>query len=488
MRSVAVMRKGLSSFLRARSPDFRRSLRRLRPDRLEITVLLLLTGAIAYQLFVDPVVGMADNRDFARLMDPAGIDYQSVAEYRETVFRFLDTKFAFVAPSSHRYLTSERPILGVAKVLNRLLSKDGKFDVQVLGFCNLVLYAGALFIFLRAFRARGMLKRLFVAGSVLLICVDVKWIAYFNSFYCESASLIFLFSTVGLALLCVDNEWQGPAAWFLWLGYLGSAFLFWMAKSQNTAFAPCLALGAWYSCPNSKRAVLRVIGAAAIPVCIVWAFAANAYGVTKGTNAEVVLAEEILPNSPHPIDDRRELGAEQGGSSLYRIARFYAHHPIRWWRMSQRQVKEAFGYIPHGNFTRESGLGPNAQSQAFDSWSEFKKAHYPKNLTLLVCLFIAYFILAGMKARWLDDGRVARMRTLLGPVLALGCVLEFIVTVTFEANGTAKHLFIFNVAVDLCLLMAVLSLADAAIRPWRRRSQAASGLEDVHDVPVRSQA
>jgi hypothetical protein len=125
------------NFLRARNQDFQQSLRRLWPDRLEITVLLLLTFAIAYQLFVDPVVGMADNRDFARVMDPAGIGYKSVAEYREAVFRFVETKFDFVAPTSHRYLTSERPILGVAKFLNRLLAKDGRFDVQVLGFCHL---------------------------------------------------------------------------------------------------------------------------------------------------------------------------------------------------------------------------------------------------------------------------------------------------------------------------------------------------------------
>jgi hypothetical protein len=56
-----------------------------------------------------------------------------------------------------------------------------------------------------------------------------------------------------------------------------------------------------------------------------------------------------------------------------------------------------------------------------------------------------------------------------------------------EANGTAKHLFIFNVAVDLCLLMAVLSLADACMRLWRRRSESACGLDDIRDVPVRSQ-
>jgi hypothetical protein len=53
-------------------------------------------------------------------------------------------------------------------------------------------------------------------------------------------------------------------------------------------------------------------------------------------------------------------------------------------------------------------------------------------------------------------------------MLALGCVLEFLVTTTFEANGTAKHLFIFNVTVDLCLLLAVISLAGASMRLWRR--------------------
>ena len=457
-------------------------------------MLLILTVAVAYQLFVEPIVGIADNRDFARLMDPAGIDYVSVADYRETVFRFVETKFGFVNPSSNRYLTSERPILGAAKALNRLISKDGRFDVRVLGFCNLVLYVGAIFIFLRAFRSKGLLSRLFIYGAVLLMCVDVKWVSYFNSFYCESASLIFLFSTVGLALLCLDNDRQETTAWFLWVGYLGSAFLFWMAKSQNTAFAPCLALGAWYLFPNSKGRddveqsdagpsssrrpldgflVLRVLGVAAIPVGIAWAFAANAYGVTMSTNAKVAIAEEILPNSPRPAEDRRELGVEQDGSSFYGIAGFYARHPIRWWRMAQRQMKEAFGYLLHGNFTRTSGLGPKAQSQAFNSWSELKQALYPRNLILLICLFVAYAILAVVKARWLDEGRAARMRTLVGPVLGLGCALEFIVTVTFEANGTAKHLFIFNVAVDLCVLMAVLSLAEASARLCLRRSAAA---------------
>ncbi len=471
LRPSPPTRVGRWVFPRLWSLGLGQNLRRLRPDRLEISVLLVLSLAAVYQLFVEPIVGIADNRDFARLMDPAGLDYPSVASYRESVFQFVETKFVSAKVYTYRYLTSERPILGIARLLNRLVSKDGKFDVRSLGFCNLALYVGAVFILLRAFRSAGLARRLLVAGSVLLICTDVGLAAYFNSFYCESASIIFMFSTLGLALLCIQGARQGPTAWLLWAGYMGSSFLFWTAKSQNIAFAPCLVLGAWCFFPCSRlrgRSYLRVIGTAAIPVAVVWAFAVGAYGDTVPANAQVVLAEEILPHSPRPAADRQELGAETGGPTLYRVARFYAHHPIRWWQMSQRQAKEAFGYPLLGNFSRESGLGPRAQSQAFNLWSELKKAHYPRNLTSLIGFLTTYCILAGMKARWLDRGRVARMTTLVGPVLGLGSALEFVATVTFEANGTAKHLFIFNVAVDICLLLALLSLADAAAQRRRR--------------------
>jgi hypothetical protein len=443
----------------------------LAPARLEIVVLLVLTVAVAYQLFVEPIVGIADNRDFARLMDPAGIDYPSVADYRESVFQFVETKFIFAKTYSYRYLTSARPILGLAKLLNRLVAKDGRFDIRSLGFCHLVLYVGGVFIFLRAFRSAGRACRLIVAGSALLMCTDVRSVAYFNSFYCESASLVFLFSTLGLVLLCIQSPRQGASAWLRWVGYMASAFLFWMAKAQNVAFAPCLVLGAWCFFPCSElrgRKHLRVMGALAIPIGMAWAFAAGAYGDTVPTNAQVVLAEEILPHSAEPAKDRLELGAEQGGPTLYRVARFYARHPVRWWQMCQRQTEQAFGYPLLGNFTRTSGLGPKTLSQAFNLWSEFKKAHYPRNLGVLIGLLAAYCLLAGMKVRRLDKGAVARMTTLVGPVLGMGCALEFVATVTFEANGTAKHLFIFNVAVDICLLLAVLGLADASARLWRR--------------------
>jgi len=466
------MSLGVQTIPRVNGPDLRQGARRLLPDRLETVVLLILSMAIAYQLFVDPIVGLADNRDFARLMDPAGLDYRSVTDYRETVFQFVETKFSFVNPSSHRYLTSQRLVLGAARILNSVVAKDDKFDLRSLGMCNFALYIAAVGVFLRAFRVRRTAVRVIVATAVLFLGADVRWVGYFNSFYCESASLVFLLSTLGFALLGIQRSRQGPAAWLLWFGYLASAFLFWMAKSQNTAFAPCLAIGAFYTFPASRlprRGYLRLLGAAAVPVGVAWAFLAGAYGGSLPTNAQVVWSEEIAPHSTTLTDDVRELGIDRGGLSLTRVASFYAHHPVRWWRMAERQAKEAFDYPLLGNFPRGLGFAPKAQSQAFNRWSEFKKASFPRSLVLLVMAFLLYCTLAGMKARWLDEGSACRMRTLAGPLLALGCALELIVVVTFEANGTAKHFFIFNVAVDLCLLMTIISLGEAAAQLWRRR-------------------
>jgi hypothetical protein len=453
--------------------ELRLGIRRLLPDRLETAVLFVLAVVVAYQLFVEPIVGIADNRDFARLMDPAGLDYTSVTAYREHVFQFVETKFAFVPPSPHRYLTSQRPIVAAAKLVNGIVAKDDKFDLRVLGLCNLALYLAAVAIFLRAFRPRRMAVRLFVSAAVLLMCPDVKWVSYFNSFYCESASLVFLFSTLGLALLCIQGTREGATAWLLWFGFLLSGFLFWMAKSQNTAFAPCLAVVAFYAFPRSQvrgRRYLRLLGTAAVPVGVVWTFLAGGYGVSVPTNAQVVWAEEIAPHSTTLVEDARQLRLERGSPTLGRVALFYVHHPVRWWRMAERQTREAFGYPALGNFTRSAGFAPKAQSLAFGTWGELKKAHFPRSLLLLVCLFLAYVILASLKARRLDREPSARRWTMAGPLLALGCALELVVVVTFEANGTTKHFFIFNAAVDLCLLMAILGLGESLAALRQRRA------------------
>jgi hypothetical protein len=437
----------------------------LRFTKLEATVLVALVAFVSYQLFCEPIVGVANNADFARIIGPGGLGYKSPADYWGTVFKFIETKYVATSPIVFRYLTSQRPLFQMALGLNSVVSKDGLFDLRVMGLCNLAAYVCAVAVFLRSFRFSAW-SQCFVAGVILLICPDVKWVAYFNSFYSESASLIFLFLVVGAALLCIQSTER--FAWPSYLFFLFAATLFWTAKSQNTAFTPCLALGAWSFFPDRKRLRLRLLATIVLPACVGLAFATHSYVDTTQTNVTVVLNDEIIPHSKNPEADKRELLAGKASPTFGTITGFYLRHRGRWWNMANRSFQEAFGYIPYGNFDRSAGLAPGAESQAFNFWSEFKKKNYPKDMRIWIGILVMLLCFGVAKAKWVDKGRAERVRTLMSPCLALGCLLEFVVTVTFEANGTAKHLFIFNVAVDLCFLLALSSLLELAGRRWLR--------------------
>ncbi len=53
---------------------------------------------LAWQLLVPPIVGLADNGDYVKVMRPAGLAY--VEQAPERYFRWAPAKFAFAARSS----------------------------------------------------------------------------------------------------------------------------------------------------------------------------------------------------------------------------------------------------------------------------------------------------------------------------------------------------------------------------------------------------
>src|ERR1700687_2074301 len=100
---------------------------------------LLLTFAAAVvlfcQLMVPPVPGMADNGDFGKLLGRYGLGTGKGYEYA-------DTKYFF----NHRYryrsdfYSSELLLLDPALRINRVISKDGFFDIRVIGAIHACLF------------------------------------------------------------------------------------------------------------------------------------------------------------------------------------------------------------------------------------------------------------------------------------------------------------------------------------------------------------
>ena len=82
-------------------------------------------------------------------------------------------------------------------------------------------------------------------------------------------------------------------------------------------------------------------------------------------------------------------------------------------------------------------------------------------------LLVAYAAI--LAARWRMGEQADRRTVIVSAMLVVGCILQFVAVVTFEANGTEKHFFIFNALVDVAMVLAILDIARVAELWWSRK-------------------
>src|SRR5260370_40959546 len=93
---------------------------------------------ISWQLMLRPVVGLANNGDFGKVLGSFGLGAP-----REHEFRFADTKYDFDSRYFYKngFFSSEFILVVPALALSAMLSRSGRFDMR-----HMWLIHGALFL------------------------------------------------------------------------------------------------------------------------------------------------------------------------------------------------------------------------------------------------------------------------------------------------------------------------------------------------------
>ncbi len=459
----------------------------VRAYALALAAALAVGASSAWLLLHRPIVGIADNRDFWRVMVPSGIAYCDNLE--ATVFRFIQECLVVAPPHHIDYLTSELLFTKLAMFIQRHFVGGDRFSLRLVGAVHLPFYLVAIALFVAAQRRRSRAAQLAVAALSVLVFCDVQLVAHFNSFYSESASLIFGLFVAAFALWACDPSPAPRARWLSYGCFIVASVLFAVAKSQNLVFLFALAPLSYALFPSprtasqpgsmaasifvgGRRRVVALLVAVALVAIVPCALGSHAYDATRGVNVRVHLDEELLPNSPTPNRDRLELairGHDYRNVSIGSLARFYLRHPLRWWRLASRVMRVAFSYGLYGSYDRSAGEPPFTMSRRFAVWSELNHDWAPRWLPLDLVIALALALAWIRRARSPVVALADRRRALVGLALLAGAVGEFIVTITFEANGNVKHLFIFNVVVYIVVILAVSDVVDWLV--GRRRGQ-----------------
>jgi len=453
------------------------------PSRANAIVLgLSLTAAaaiLALQLFVPPVVGLADNRDYERVMGYAGFQH-TTADAAERYFSFLRTRYAVVAPGWFRggYHSSETLLAFAARYLHLAISGGPIFDLRLLGALHAALLLLALAGLIRACRDLAVPTQALAAALLVFVFTDVGYVAPLNSFYSQAASLVFLLLTAAVAAGAIARG-RLEGAWLF--AYFGCALLFVGSKPQEKLAAPLLALFGMLLAGVHWRGAWRQAAAwLAIGLCAfaVWYGRHTPYTLREATMYQSVFAE-LLAHSETPAADLAELGLDPGwiryaGSNAYapdsplldpafrvrllhevgyrRILRFYLRHPSRLAERVERASRQAWNLRPtFGNFEKSPEHPVPELATRFSAWSRLRG-----HLGALPLLWIA-LLLGGNLAAALATHRRATPRGRLyseGIVLVvLMASLAFAVCVLAQAPlDLSRALYAYHALCDLLLI------------------------------------
>ena len=470
---------------------------RLRPDRFEGGALAVAAAIIAYQIFVPPLIGMADSGDFGRLIHWRGLSHVST-EYSEMYFRHFNSKYRIVppAPGPDWYKSSTSLLIAPSRWLGMHLGNDGIFDIRLFAAPCVAVFLFGLWLILTSTRGLPMGWRIALAAFLTLILTDVGYVSYYNSFYSEGTALAFLAVGTGCYLILIVQK--STSVLYL-IGYFLAIAMVITSKPQFVPLVPGFAgLGVYLA--RSVRAKHKYWASAAMAagLCVlgVW-YLREAPPMLRVQSAYIEIFMDMLPNSPTPREDLIEMGlnpdyAAFSGTTPYQVDSpmrdakfsaefaaatnsltipwFYAKHPRRSYGLCVRCMTHAFTTrVPRlGYYEAETGRPPRAQAPGL--WSNVRERLFPRSVPF-ICFFLGVSVLASIL--WIREGSAAsRGIAALCLLLVFIAVAQFLIA-SLVGGGEPdleKHLFMFNLAFDACLVLLVvgaIQLLNVSHLPFR---------------------
>jgi hypothetical protein len=430
-------------------------------DRTDWIALTLAAIVVLSRVAVPPVIGLADNGDFPKIMGRFSLE--PAAEKADWYFKYAHTRYV-VDPHSYwnmGFSSSETPLATLAVRAGLWWSGGDSFDIRFLGVLHSILFLGAFALALPLLRPFPPWSRRTLNALIIVVFADLMYVEFFNSFFMDTAAFLFLLYAVVFYLRA------SPL-------FLICAALFLLAKPQH---APLSIPLVFFACSPrvliwpSRRLLSRLTGACFLIGCALFAF----FHVPRGyADAPLftVIFKSILPAAENPSAELRELGLDDSflkyrgveafdpGSPMedwnwgYKfvektsyptLARFYLRHP---WRAANGLLvglDKAGWQRPQylGNFDRSAGYPPVAKSNRFALWSTLKRAAFAdRGLAYLLYSLLLLAILA-------------RSRPAEAVGLAVMASLSLAVGALADAADTTRHLFIFNCILDVAFVGAV---------------------------------
>lgn len=463
----------------------------------EIAIVIAAAVVMFVVLMLSPIIGVADNGDFDRIMTAGGIYYDADESYQDRYFSYFHQQYEYVAAKWGGYVSTQILIVLVAGLVGRVLNGDF-FDIRVLSFMYAVMYLAALYIWMKYNKSESKLLNAVTVAIAVFVFVDIGYIAYFNSFFGEAITLIFMLMTLGFGLAVVQSK--EPSKRLLLFFYIAS-FCLVCTKLQNAPIGLLLiliGLRFWsIRTDRSWRKMIFISSAVLLFATAVMYFAAPKD--LKNINLYQTVFFGILKDSPNPEAALKELGLPvelkvlagtnyfQGDTAIKQndpilfeylynrlghkdVLLYYMKNPSRFIQKMERGAENGMTIRPYylGSYDQSEGKPKGAVAYTFSGWSQFKREHVPNTLAFVILIYVLYY--AGVVFEYTRKHNL-RDRARVDIFAGIGLIGMFGFAVPLLGDGEAdlgKHLFLFNVCFDLMLVVGLIYMIRKVVGLVRR--------------------
>ncbi len=479
--------------------------RRLRPGLGPWAGLAATVSTLA-QLLVHPVLGLADNGDYKRLLLPLGLKAQ-VPAGQPLRFQYIWLRYDSGPTTHYAYRDTEYVVALAVRKISAAFGLGSPFDLRYMGLAHACLLGITVWLIVRALTGPLWLRA--VTALLLVVALtDTRFTVYLDSFYTEPASLLALLFLVAAVL----HAWRRPTLSLWWLLAIGvSAAALIVSKSQNALLvlpAAGLLLARpveWQKLRLTGRWRGRVHGAVCAMVLIgisVGYLRGQPAGFERINRYNAVFVE-LLGNSRNPAQDLTDLGlptelARYAGIPVespksatrdpnfqgfydkvteVKLAEFYLAHPGRAVELANRGAKAAM-YLrpvgvspPLGNQTLASGAPPYLTACRLCLYSTVSRAFRPVSGVLYPALWAgalaaAVALLYTSRRDKSDAGGACGLAVVLIGLVASAAIAMAVALLGEGAFEMVKHLYLTSVC---NALIAVLSIQAVGLLIIRRR-------------------
>ena len=471
--------------------------------------LFLLIFAFSLVLLLkEPFVGIADNSDYYRVIQPLGFQPEISNRYfyaynfytvndmsGEDIKGSLSNIISPKVENDNEYFSTQFIFIKISMIINYLLKIIfGKspeiFNIKILGILYAAIYSYGLYLFLINLRFKNRyIHFLFLLISIVILC-DMGYLLYFNSFFGEAVIIASLMMALGSLTAFINSEENGKSFYYGILFYIFALALT-GAKVANTPIGILIGLFSltlFIVKKDRLNRALILIGSLLI-ICFSILYYMNApkwmsqvnnyqsifYGITKDSKEpEKDLEKLSIPLKYLPLTNTHgflnhgefdiysnEFQKEvYDNASFVDILKFYLLNPSRFMEKLKLSADSSVIIRPSylGNYSKEDEPERLSFTERFSLWSNIRKNTLGSAFYIIVTFSVLFFIINIYEIinniqQYYNEGTAAAFAALL---LFLTTMSQFVLPVI--GNGEAdlqKHMLLFNLCFDLMILVGI---------------------------------